>query len=149
MPHLPLHTALDERALSNDQAAAVQALLDERIASRKPAAYLTGEAWLQGVPFEVDARVIIPRSLIAECIAEGTVEGLRADVNVFDPARLVEHQPRIVHDFPGGAPRYVQRASGYRATLVNGTVSLLDGELTGDRGGLVLRHQTGPARVAR
>lgn len=66
--------------------------------------------------------------------------GLRADVNVFDPARIAEHQPRIVHDFPGGAPRYLQGASGYRATLVNGVVSLLDGELTGERAGRVLRH---------
>ena len=65
------------------------------------------------------------------------------------PARLAEHQPRIVHDFPGGAPRYVQRASGYRATVVNGVLSLLDGELTGDRGGQVLRHQKRPAPVAR
>ena len=40
----------------------------------------------------------------------------------------------------GIAPRYLQRASGYRATLVNGTVSLLDGELTGERAGRVLRH---------
>jgi N-acyl-D-aspartate/D-glutamate deacylase len=75
--------------------------------------------------------------------------GLRADINVFDPARLAEHQPRIVHDFPGGAPRYLQGASGYRATLVNGAVSLLDGELTGERAGQVLRHmkRAAPARA--
>ncbi|HOB95037.1 MAG TPA: hypothetical protein PK306_14495 [Aquabacterium sp.] len=68
---------------------------------------------------------------------------------MFDPARIAEHHPRIVHDFPGGAPRYQQRASGYRATLVNGTVSLLDGELTGERAGQVLRHvkRAAPARA--
>ena len=51
----------------------VAALIGQRIGSRQPAAYLTGEAWLQGVPFTVDARVIVPRSLIAEPLADGTL----------------------------------------------------------------------------
>jgi len=67
--------------------------------------------------------------------------GMRADLNVFDAARIGELQPEIVHDFPGGAPRYVQRATGYKATVVNGAVSLLDGELTGERAGRALRHR--------
>jgi ribosomal protein L3 glutamine methyltransferase len=53
---------------------AVDALITERIATRKPAAYLTQQAWLQGVPFYVDERVIVPRSFIAEIIAEGTAD---------------------------------------------------------------------------
>ena len=69
--------ALDDVAeLAVDAAgqAAVVALVDQRIHSRQPAAYLTGEAWLQGVPFTVDARCIIPRSLIAEPLADGSVD---------------------------------------------------------------------------
>lgn len=73
---LPLDQ-LDEvaaRELDASQLAAVRALVDERVRSRRPAAYLTGEAWLQGVPFTVDERVIVPRSLIAECIADGSID---------------------------------------------------------------------------
>lgn len=62
------------RELDDAERRAVDALIDERIATRKPAAYLTGEAWLQGVPFTVDERVIVPRSLIAEVIADGTID---------------------------------------------------------------------------
>jgi ribosomal protein L3 glutamine methyltransferase len=63
-----------DRELTPDQARAVRALVERRIATRRPAAYLTGEAWLQGVPFTVDERVIVPRSLIAEALAEGTID---------------------------------------------------------------------------
>jgi len=66
--------AVAARVLTPAEIAAVEALVDERIASRKPAAYLTREAWLQGVPFHVDERVIVPRSLIAEPLADGTLD---------------------------------------------------------------------------
>jgi ribosomal protein L3 glutamine methyltransferase len=62
------------RAVSAAEQRAVEALVGERIGTRKPAAYLTGEAWLQGVPFFVDERVIVPRSLIAEPLADGTLD---------------------------------------------------------------------------
>jgi ribosomal protein L3 glutamine methyltransferase len=52
----------------------VQQLIAQRIATRKPAAYLTQEAWLQGVSFYVDERAIVPRSLIAEVIATGSID---------------------------------------------------------------------------
>jgi ribosomal protein L3 glutamine methyltransferase len=63
-----------DRALKKDEIATLDALIAERIATRRPAAYLTGEAWLQGVPFTVDERVIVPRSLIAEVLAEGLID---------------------------------------------------------------------------
>jgi ribosomal protein L3 glutamine methyltransferase len=58
---------------------AVQALVDQRIRTRQPVAYLTGEAWLHGVPFYVDARVIVPRSLIAEPLVDGTLDAWLTD----------------------------------------------------------------------
>ena len=71
----------------------------------------------------------------------GTLEvGKRADVNVFDIGKLEERMPEIVHDFPFGAPRFIQRAAGYHATVCNGTVVLRDDELTGERAGRVLRN---------
>lgn len=66
-------------------------------------------------------------------------EGMIADVNVIDLDNVAEHQPRLVHDFPGGAPRYVQEARGFDATIVNGRLSLRGGERTEERSGRVLR----------
>jgi N-acyl-D-aspartate/D-glutamate deacylase len=66
--------------------------------------------------------------------------GMKADINVFDPETVSELAPELVRDFPGGAPRYIQRAKGYRATIVNGVVSLEGGERVGDRAGRLLRR---------
>ncbi len=60
-----------KRTLTADEQAKAEALVGERITTRRPAAYLTGEAWLQNVPFTVDERVIVPRSFIAELLADG------------------------------------------------------------------------------
>lgn len=68
-------------------------------------------------------------------------QGMAADINVIDYAQLTQLRPTIVNDFPGGAPRYVQRARGYKATLVNGRINLLDDALTGARAGEILRHR--------
>jgi ribosomal protein L3 glutamine methyltransferase len=66
--------AVADRALTRKEQATLDALFKRRIETRRPAAYLTGEAWLQGVPFTVDERVIVPRSLIAEVLAEGVID---------------------------------------------------------------------------
>ncbi len=65
--------------------------------------------------------------------------GAFADLNVIDVDGLKLGLPEYVHDFPGGAGRYTQRAEGYRATVVNGRVALQDGDHTGDLAGVVLR----------
>ena len=66
--------AVAERELTAAESAAIEALVEQRIATRQPAAYLTHEAWLQGVAFYVDERTIVPRSLIAEVLADGTAD---------------------------------------------------------------------------
>jgi ribosomal protein L3 glutamine methyltransferase len=79
---LPLDTDLDEvddQVVTSEQQAACAALIEERIATRKPAAYLTQEAWLQGVSFYIDERAIVPRSLIAEVLADGTIDAWLSD----------------------------------------------------------------------
>lgn len=77
---LPLDSELDgpasiaDVAVTPQQQALVEDLFASRIASRQPAAYLTMEAWLQGVPFYVDQRAIVPRSLIAELLVGGELD---------------------------------------------------------------------------
>jgi ribosomal protein L3 glutamine methyltransferase len=76
---LPLDSDLDDVSTANKPLAEVDiakiaTLLIARIETRKPAAYLTQEAWLQGVPFYVDERAIVPRSLIAELLADGGID---------------------------------------------------------------------------
>lgn len=57
--------------LTKEERQRLLARLRERVLTRKPAAYLTGEAWFMGLPFQVDRRVLVPRSPLAEVIAEG------------------------------------------------------------------------------
>ena len=66
--------AVADRLVSFGDQARVDALIATRILTRKPAAYLTKEAWLQGVPFYVDERAIVPRSFIAELLIDGSID---------------------------------------------------------------------------
>jgi len=91
---LPLDSMLEEGAVDSisnlpvtpASQAQVATLFEERVITRKPAAYLTREAWLVGVPFYVDERAIVPRSFIAELLADGSIDDWLSDQtrNVLD-----------------------------------------------------------------
>jgi ribosomal protein L3 glutamine methyltransferase len=99
-----------DRLLSPEQQAEVEALVEQRIATRKPAAYLTGEAWLQGLPFHVDERVIVPRSLIAEPLADGVLD-----------ACLVEAPRRVLDLCTGNGSLSVLAALAWPGAAVEAT----------------------------
>ena len=65
--------------------------------------------------------------------------GAHADVNVIDLGGLALEVPEMVHDFPTGAGRYVQRSLGYASTIVNGEVFVDQGTPTGTHAGATLR----------
>jgi ribosomal protein L3 glutamine methyltransferase len=78
----PLDTNLAKtgaQELDSGQIQQVRQLIERRILTRQPAAYLTREAWLQGVAFYVDERTIVPRSFIAELIADGSIDPWLSD----------------------------------------------------------------------
>ena len=98
-----------ESQVHADEAAKVAALLQARIVTRKPAAYLTREAWLQGVPFYVDERAIVPRSFIAELIADGTLD-----------AWLGEYTKRVLDLCTGNGSLAVLAALAWPEVTVDG-----------------------------
>jgi ribosomal protein L3 glutamine methyltransferase len=79
----------EDTPLSAADLTEVNALFNERIATRKPLAYLLNEAWFCGVPFYVDERVLVPRSPFAELID-----------NRFAP--LLTREPRRILDLCAG-----------------------------------------------
>jgi ribosomal protein L3 glutamine methyltransferase len=74
---------IDDEALRR-----VEAVVAQRIETRRPAAYITKETWLQNVPFSVDERSIVPRSYIAELLADGEGTGI-LDAWLTDQTRAV------------------------------------------------------------
>jgi len=110
-----------EQLLSAEQCAAVEALVDQRIATRQPAAYLTGEAWLQGVPFFVDARTIVPRSLIAEVMCDGTLDAWLEAGQEPRPETDEARAPRVLDLCTGNGSLAVLAALCWPQAQVEGT----------------------------
>jgi N-acyl-D-aspartate/D-glutamate deacylase len=67
-------------------------------------------------------------------------EGAPADVVVYDYEKLAVRPMEIAHDLPGGEWRRVRKADGYRCIMVNGQLTMRDGEQTGASAGRLLRH---------
>lgn len=99
-----------EMAVSPEQQDSVGELIAERIKSRKPAAYLTREAWLQGVAFYIDDRAIVPRSFIGELLANGDI----------DPWLSDEHTKRVLDLCTGNGSLAVLAALTYPDVVVDG-----------------------------
>jgi N-acyl-D-aspartate/D-glutamate deacylase len=76
------------------------------------------------------------------------LEGMVADLNVFDPDRVGPAMPELVHDLPAGEPRIEQRAVGFRATVVGGQIVHRDGCHTGALPGRLLRGSAARQPVA-
>jgi ribosomal protein L3 glutamine methyltransferase len=93
LPPRDLEAHLD-RVLTPAQYAAAKALLDRRVATRKPAAYLLHEAWLGPHRFYVDERVIVPRSFIAELLlgkmGADTFSGEKGYPTPFSPKGILD-----------------------------------------------------------
>jgi len=115
---LPLDAPLDgEDSVSNQPVAEetrrqLATLFEARIQTRKPAAYLTREAWLQGVPFYVDERSIVPRSFIAELLADPEQTG---SLDYW----LGEHTHRVLDLCTGNGSLAVLAAMAYPDVVVD------------------------------
>jgi ribosomal protein L3 glutamine methyltransferase len=140
---LPLDTDLNEVAdqdVTAEQQAACAGLIEERINTRKPAAYLTQEAWLQGVSFYIDERAIVPRSLIAEVLADGTID-----------AWLSEQTTQVLDLCTGNGSLAVLAALAWPEVLVTGadiseealTVAAINVERHGLQERVTLVHSDG------
>ncbi len=65
--------------------------------------------------------------------------GMKADINVIDYDRLRLYAPTMVNDLPAGGRRFIQRADGYVASIVDGAVAFREGEPTGELRGRLVR----------
>jgi ribosomal protein L3 glutamine methyltransferase len=112
LPLDDLDSVANQPVAPADQAQ-VATLLESRITTRKPAAYLTHEAWLQGVPFYVDERAIVPRSFIAELLVHPDYSGTL-------DAWLGEHTRRVLDLCTGNGSLAVLAAMAWPEVTVDG-----------------------------
>jgi ribosomal protein L3 glutamine methyltransferase len=132
------------RPVTPEEQARIADLLQRRIDTRKPAAYLTHEAWLQGVPFYVDERAIVPRSFIAELLADGTID-----------AWLGEHTRRVLDLCTGNGSLAILAALAWPEVTVDGAdisddalaVARINVEKHGLQDRVTLLHSDGLGRV--
>lgn len=116
---LPLDSSLEDpkidpesvanQPVAGELSAKAASLFIARIETRKPAAYLTQEAWLQGIPFYIDERAIVPRSFIAELLADGSFDDW-----------LGPHTQRVLDLCTGNGSLAVLAAMTYPDTTVVG-----------------------------
>ena len=116
---LPLDSSLDDpkidvnsvanTPLAGELITSIASLFIARIESRKPVAYLTQEAWLQGIPFYIDERAIVPRSFIAELLVDGSFDDW-----------LGSHTQKILDLCTGNGSLAVIAAMAYPETTVVG-----------------------------
>jgi ribosomal protein L3 glutamine methyltransferase len=87
--HLPIDRldAVLEKKLTGGERQRLTALIEARVATRKPAPYLLGRAYVGGVPFYVDERVIVPRSFIGEVLRGPLFQGEHAGL-LGNPAKI-------------------------------------------------------------
>lgn len=118
--HLPhdLNPVYGQARLVADEKAAVLALFERRIKERKPACYLTGEAWFAQLSFKCDERALVPRSPIAELIEAG-----------FEPWRNGRPLNRVLDLCTGGGCIAIASAHYLPEALVDG-VDLSDAALS-------------------
>jgi N-acyl-D-aspartate/D-glutamate deacylase len=100
---------------------------------------------------EAAQRIALPKAIAALTSEPATLAGLndrgriaighKADFNLIDFDRLKVRVPTVEHDLPAGGRRLHQRADGYVATIVSGTVTYRNGQATGALPGRLVRGQ--------
>jgi N-acyl-D-aspartate/D-glutamate deacylase len=89
--------------------------------------------------FAVQRMTADPARLYGLCDRGVLAPGFRGDLNIIDPDAIQLETPEMVHDLPAGGKRFMQRAHGYRATIVAGEITLEHDELTGALPGRLVR----------
>jgi N-acyl-D-aspartate/D-glutamate deacylase len=89
--------------------------------------------------FAVKRMTSDPAKLYGLCDRGVLAPGWRADLNIIDLGEIRLEAPKMIHDLPAGGKRFMQRAKGYRSTIVAGEVTLENDELTGALPGRLVR----------